>query len=258
MEDPVEGRISPNHEQAKVSQEQLKKWVETGFDENAVAVCGTSIEVLNQALQIGAIPRWKDAIEKPPPRLSLIGDYRYAYYANPIIGNLSRINPNLADELKRPAPVYGPVESSKNYAQMNALCDGFYDATGIFIEVHNLATIANLVLPKQYSRAVHKVIDAVTEVEEDVDAAEKILEKTTGGMDRSKVIKALEFCIERRGVLLFFNRKLLNHVVEPDPENYEGLIILTKNLLSVDSISGIQILSGADTEALQINTLQRE
>lgn len=95
---------------------QLSKWVEAGYNNQAIAANGTTIDVLKQILLKGIIP------SAPAERLNLpyqqeITDQgkKCLYYATPILDNLKNSHPVFAHE------IIAGAQSSGYYTQKDSL-----------------------------------------------------------------------------------------------------------------------------------------
>lgn len=63
----------------------------------------------------------------------------------------------------------------------------------------------------------------------------------------------LNECLSRRGVLLFYNGGIFQHKVIQGFEGEDEIVIVSKEPMKHDVISGVEILSASDRKALRRN-----
>ena len=85
----------------KETREQLDIWTNTGFNEEAVAVYGTSVEWVKRALEEGQVPWHSPYPDRKllPYQKELLENGGHLYYGKPFVERLGIYNPKLAQEI---------------------------------------------------------------------------------------------------------------------------------------------------------------
>lgn len=273
--------ISP--EQFKVSIELLQHWIERGFDESAVAVFGVSVEVFNSTLLNGKIinPLYDSGYRAGYEKVK---EDNFTYFAYPLLGRFTKnrvlggslyrkikdaetykgfLRDELAKasgdkanlfidrgKLKRKYGIERSIKRAKDYAGSSAIQDAFFAQTGIRLLPQMLVNMARYLRVGETddlwaARGGYEDPNLDTFPEEVDDM------KRRAGED--VLIKALTVGVRRRGVLIFLNKEIFESSVHISEASGTHEIIITKNEpLPVSVISGVEILSDADRQALAL------
>ncbi len=247
-----------------IGKEVLNQWVAAGFDENAVAAQGTSVEQFRMVLQSGQIS-WsspRSEVRMLPYQKKLLAGSGYLYYACPFLERTRLYRPTLSEEIEgefpgKPPSIEYMIKLCRFYANMKARRDFFQQETGQFYNGSNqILALAGLLFPRMYRGFLKD-----PEVEIEVAGGMLMLEvPTTGGLDSSQMSlpqlrRILQECLKRKGVLIYFNNNIFQHKIVKGIESESEIVIISKEPMTTDVISGIQILSNADRRALRNRNL---
>jgi hypothetical protein len=248
--------------------DQLNNWIETGLSDNAVAVYGTSVEVLQQILDTGIIP--------PMPGNRIRGEHmkalrergKYLYYFTPFYTRIKSSHPEIAQKLKdyanetdeRLEEVYSVDDAlnlTRRYAFPNAVKDYFEAQTGmrpdeeiilaIAYDNDYKAYLAEMRGPSKntpYEILLKEGLDAQQDGERDDE-----IEDLQNSIDNEKLHKVAQECFRRRGVFLYFDQKVLLPSTDQGELGPEIITVTDKPLLAT-AISGIEFLAPADREVV--------
>lgn len=236
-----------------VSKEQVNLWLNVGFNDLAVAGVGLSAESTNKLILTGEVPYHCPNPDMLPYQRELVKEGGFLYYTHPFIDNLSRHNPRLARRILR------TVEGVENcldedrindslgyYALRNGVDDAYYEKLGVHRDSRFIVTMFASIFPTA-TRAyfnenpdLRKIITdwEFTEGDESgLETIEATLEDLRNLMDT---------CLRRRGVIVYYNEKVLEHKTLLNHEDEADLMILSKQPLRADVVSGIVPLSDTD------------
>lgn len=245
----------------------LQELLGQGKQESAVAAYGTSVETLEVALKSGYVP--SVAKEKVPGYAKKVMDgEEFLYFATPYTQALEGILPEIGGAIRNSLKIFSPqrlaeelsddnvFSYSRNYATAHALTDSFYAQTGIFKYCSDILMAASEIVPEHLEEQFHNDIfldshtslEAIAELSEP-DDVQDILRSA----DKETLKKVLPVCLERRGVILYFNDSLLkdDRRVFPGNESELEIFVVSPSPLPVAAITGIEMLSDVDLEALR-------
>lgn len=248
----------------------LNGWIEKGFSGESVCMFGTSIENLSRIVSSGKITplqvKTNDLLEY---QRQLTVDGRMLYYAAPLLERIRAFNENLASEIEKPFltqhhgfsiaeirkefSVRAMMRKTRSYAIRRSMSDCFHAHTGLYTEADNILWLASTILPDLLNNylslpEMEKIHGDLNNIHSNAEADE--VNKIRNQISLEMLIPSIAHSLRRRGVLLFFNKKILNANVIPGKEAETEIIILSESPLSTDTISGIRLLSGTDRKAL--------
>jgi len=240
---------------------RLAAWLEQEARPTAVAVFGCSIEDLQKILETNEVP--SSPITLPYQR-RLIGKGGYLYYFAPIFAQIRESNPVLAQKIEskfRPSghsahealSVQEAEETAVFYAQARAIQSYFLAQTGIEADDVDVLILARDLIPEDYQRFLlgvgqRSLADAV-ESETELAAVDNIRNQ----IDESRLKEILSGCLQRRGVVLYFNNGIFTppNRAYPGHEDEHEIMVVSRRPLSANTITGIDILS--DTDRREVN-----
>lgn len=242
------------------ARERLRRWIERGFDRHAVAVYGTSTQVLEQILKEGQLP--PSSIEVNYQK-KLVEGGGYLYYALPFVDRVAKINQNLAREViqRLPGNLLNDLNTdniklvAKFYAINNAIVDNFFELTGIKTDPQNILFLANEIVPEGFKTFTKKIdIDLrdIAEMEDiNHEKDESVIADIKSKLTPSQLSPILSACLEKRGVFIYLNEEFLkkNKAFTCFEAEDEIVVVADKPIL-LSAISGIEVLSNADIKAL--------
>lgn len=237
----------------------LRRWLENGFNRNTVAVFGTSIENLERILTTKQIPSFEIKLSY---QKRLVEGGRFLYYSFPLITSNSSERFYNGDRRA----------SLERYAKAQAIRHCFFKQTGIDLEQYDVLALAFEFLTRdrardeageiftrkffiEYLRLVGDETD--DEICEEIDCGVSDKYKLTAvksQIDSDSLKRILSACLKRKGVIIYLNSNIFKHQIEAGQEDEEELLIVSDKPLSIDDISGIEILSYEDESALGLRT----
>ncbi len=267
----VQGSMPPEI----VRREQVRGWLETGFNQQAVAAYGTGLPTFLKILENGSIP----PIPENDPnnsRLGYRGEFRKSggllYYFNALGGNLRRVKPSFYNLLIENAKRFGATkrelttrnghQSAKGYANVHAIEDEVSNLLGMpAAEVDLFALEGALDLDYDaYVLEELKEMDGIlgvnTEQRENnyrrnLKGARRFREQLIAkNIDIGELNQKLD---QMHGVVVYFNSSIFEgSTFFPGEEKSADEFVLARNLpLGFISISGIEILGEAEREELE-------
>ncbi|MBI2085964.1 hypothetical protein HYT74_01340 [Candidatus Daviesbacteria bacterium] len=242
------------------SPELLDKWITTGFNSQAVAGYGTSVEFLKQALVTGEIP-WgvpQDGQEILPYQQKILAKGGYLYFAYPFVENLQPYKPKLVKKL-RVVPNNDLTHNSihdqlSDYARRQAVEHHFESLTDIkrgddraivFLTYLLFPDLISQFKDDEFLESCFYAFKADANWQAPPDLG---LNNSTIPLPRLKEI--LASCVEKRGLIIYYNEKILRNRVLPGFELESEIMIHTKKPLTLAVISGIKPLAKPDIKAL--------
>ena len=264
--------------------EQLGSWVETGFNSKAIAVYGTTSEIMKKIVNSGEIPSLPltDSIDY---QREIINSGSNLYYAFPIIENLQhldypqaeriivhlgkqrgvvqlvreQINSALPEYSDLPSQLHVPSdlllkevqENAKFYALSKSIYDVFVQSTGLEASPEDILAVTLSKWPEKFEEfqkscpLVPFSSKASILEESNPVVVKKILDYL------AKNPHILPAWLDFQGVLIYFNLDLFKlGKVKLGVEDETEIMILSDQLLSSNVISGIEVLSDADKQIL--------
>lgn len=214
----------------EASRDKVRGWIEQGFSERAIAVYGTTTRVLKRILDTGRIPSSPIYFDY---QKKLVEGGKYLYYALPFIERVDKIKPMLAKDIFNSFPPGWFPEGSTS----SMLYEVF--------PLKNMLVVAKGYAFSQSIREDFEIFDLyqVAEIAPDgfKTSLEDIKDKDSEETD----------VLGRQGVLLFFNERVFEEGnVLPGKEGEEEIMIIADKPLSSSVISGVEVLSDADKNAL--------
>lgn len=211
----------------------LGRWIESGFNRDAVAAFGTSIENLERILKTGQIPSFETRL---PYQEKLVKGGKSLYYTFPTFNKTRRM-------------------SLEHYAQYQAIRHCFFKQTGIDLERYDILALAFEFLTREFLIEYLRLNGNVTddEIHGELDWVELDKDKLTAvksQIDSDSLKRILSSCLKRKGVITYLNSNIFRYQIEAGKEDEEELLIVSDRPLSISNISGIEVLSSADKSAL--------
>ncbi|MBI2599084.1 hypothetical protein HYW40_02620 [Candidatus Curtissbacteria bacterium] len=247
------------------SKDQVSKWIETGFSPEAVVVYGTTVETLNKILRTGEIPHYlmSDLMEHSRPHdlesvrktLDRVSGKKL-YFGYPLLSRLED-KPEFIDQFKEAMKREDISDFSDDffldlavlYANNNVIEDYFEQKTGKKYSAIDLLTAAKDLVPEEFNEYIKERPWIDIDVDEEGD--EKILYEIKREFGDEKASEVLAAALKRRGVLLFFNRELLENTdLIPGFEDEHEIVVASDKPLTITAIAGIKVLSGVEKDDL--------
>lgn len=229
--------------------QRLKKWVETGYDEQkTVALYGTNVEKLLEILSTGKMPSHSPE-QWIPYQAAIAAEGKLMYFALPTYKALQRERPELLKAMVGNIGSQVVAEhdlsydwvrnSATRYAEANAVRSYFFDKTGIWPTGDIWGVF-------------EEVFEAEGEVPDKMKESFDQIQKTLS----SKGINLKEIFLQsprsKKGVIFYLNKDIFSGTeVMPGNEDEEEIVIVSRTQLSVDVISGIEVLSNDDMAELR-------
>lgn len=248
----------------------LNQWIENGCNKDALFVYGTCTQNLLQAMETGQIPYSVPAEEMLPYQAELVKNGGFLYYATPIFARLEKDKDSRARELaSRIAANYGDYDlkyiredlslqrtkkTAASYAFGQTAQSYFEKATGFKFKDTRIYFLTGSLFPsvlKPYFK--YPVIQRFSAHSFDPECYLESEPTDNLGLTLEQLKGILRECFKRRGVRIYYNSKILDHRVIVGHESEEEVMILSQRPLTLDVISGVEILSKADKNDLQQN-----
>lgn len=249
----------------EAGQNRLNKWAEQGFNEQAVALYGTQTNVLKNILSTGQIPAMPPDLAPISYQQGLMRDNQYLYYLMPLVDRIAKVNPRIARLVVRRFPgsslkdLHSELqtenirEAGKFYALRHAIEGGFYERTGITADVFNVLVVAQKLLPDKFDRFSKDNLFFASENDLDIEKDEKVQRTIRKRFNKQQLAEILDSVLDRRGVLIYFNKGILTkHKTVPCPETGDEIILVGNEPLTQEVISGIEVLSDSDNRDLKV------
>lgn len=240
----------------------IKQWAERGYTNEAVALYGTSAELVRDIAQTGIVPSFPRE-EMLPYMRPLMGRNRHLYFFYPIIEQVKVVNPQLMEryypcfagwtreQVDEEMNIEGVTSSARNYAAWRTLTDAVKRYTGISANSNSILHVSHDLLPQETERRIGEELwGDETESRENSDPEE--VAQLMSFSNRELLVQALNEALNRRGVLVYFNSALFSNRALPGYEAEDELVVVSPQLLKADVISGIEVLSEADREILGV------
>ena len=243
----------------RLKKERLHWLVEQGFNENAIAVFGTTTTVLKRILETGQIlPNPAFGLEY---QRQLTKSGKFLYYALPLLGRIEPVIPHLVQKIRARFPSDWSKEEigqdfqpdyvkkvATHYAAMTAVEDKFHEETNINLPFDAVIGLASEVLPVKQFRDVKKDLDPIFDVDEDysLEVHGEEIAHAKSSLERSRLVEVLETAFKKRGVLIYFNNEILNSKIYPGHEAEGEIMVVSDKPLPLNVISGVEILSEAE------------
>jgi hypothetical protein len=246
--DASQGKDSqPSRDETISIGERYKAWREKGFNENTVAVYGMSTEQFRKLMTTGEIPSSSKNLHIPYKK-DLAQQGKYIYYCLPFYYALRKQRPDLYKEMLENLGVDNGVvdlgiiqqtQKASGYARAHAFVDRIAQKTGLTI---NMGLVS--LLRWQYTDDVE---DLLPDEKEDIVEFEKKVEQE--GFNLKDLVREAD---SRRGILLYLNNSLfVGNQVATTHEDEVELVVATGRPLTIDIISGVEVLSDQEEEELK-------
>lgn len=243
----------------------LRSWIENGLDEKAVASYGASVNVLKNILAMHTIPPYP-LDEMLPYQQELLKDGGYLYYAKPYLERIAQIRPDLANEIMALYPGWNPQEiqeelSTSNmnrgvrgYALGQSVRHHFFEQTGIKADLADIYQLVLNVIPAQLGSYTETTQSLNVYTDEDwvkFNADQKLVSSIEAQLHRQQLAEILSSCLKRRGIVLYYSQNMFDdNQVFAGHEAEDEIMVVSSRLLPASVISGIEILSEADRQAI--------
>lgn len=253
--------LRPPISETKPQVEQLRRWVERGFDGDAVAVYGTSVDVVRRIADTGVIFPYPTRDLLPYQKELSRNGRDNLYFAMPFMERVLKIHPQLVTEIagrfdsKEEANEDLKTEEIRRYAKFyainQAVRDYFLRAVQIKADMIDILGAVLRIAPEQFenfikSSQVH-FIDH--DIEDESDKAK--VSEIVGRIGSKNVRDALLGSLERRGVLIYLNDGIFTNTrVRPCFEAETEIVVVSKDSLSAAVISGVEVLSEIEFKEL--------
>lgn len=245
-------------EKHSLEERRLRKWLEAGFDERAIAAYGTSKEGLRRILKGRKLtptrPTYQEFLHY---QKRLMQGGNYLQYAIPIPHRIRPINPGLAHFMESQPPGSEELEIQRArrlammYVRQNAVYDRFSALSG-----------GNF---QQFINAQHIV--GVFEVFEGLDAEVSrligndyslfiIRELRKKGLSDQQIKATAKKSSQEYGIILYFGKEFLRHRVVNGPESPHDIIAISPDPISDYVISGVEIVDPAGRPFPEVPTLR--
>ena len=249
----------------EAGQNRLNKWAEQGFNEQAVALYGTETGVLQTILSTGQIPAMPSDLAPISYQQGLMRDNRYLFYLMPFVDRIAKVNPKIArlvvrrfpggslKDLHRELQTESIREVGKSYALRHSIESAFYERSGITADVFNVLFVAQELLPDKLARFNNDNPFFAGEYELEINKDKKVQENIRKRFNDQQLAEILDPVLDRRGVLIYFNKGILTkHKIVPCPEVRDEIILVGNQPLTQEVISGVEVLSDSDNRVLKV------
>ncbi len=249
-----------------VNLEQLDQWVEHGYHKDAIALYGTSAEFLTKALQTGQVPYNAPAAEDMLPyQKEVMENGGHLYYALPIYERLEEnSNPrakvllegiiekygDFPEEIKEELSWRRQHKSSKDYALKHAIEHPFNEKFKVRLHARQIYILASILFPSD-SALWDEDESLLAITGPDYHPLDFSHQRAFENSERAvkDLQQVISECFKRRGVVIYYSSKILDHA-KPGYEAEREIMIVSKKPLPIDVISGVEILSEADRKSL--------
>ncbi len=235
--------LPPQQETASIFK-RFKEWRERGFSEDAVAVYGMSTENFRRIMQTGQIPPSPHQ-ENIPYQKELADKGKLLYFCLPFRNALHLRNFYLYQEMEKVLGVNSgyleaeeQIETAAIYAHHRAFDERYTALTG----EQELDDGVRTLLDSKYVYKEELIPEEEKKISDEVERLKK------RGIDLMDVFKDAN---SRKGILLYLNKSIFEYYLSQTPEDETELVIATDKPLTIDIISGIQILSEHEDEELK-------
>jgi hypothetical protein len=244
-------------------QVKLSRWLESGVNQNAVAAYGGDIGVLKTILSTGSVPSFTTD-ELLPYQREMLNKGGHLYYFTPIYDRIREARPELASNIasRVPDPEWflsndRVKNTARGYALSQSVKNIFFERTGRKVNAEDVYALAMDIIPDKFDSFLEATRDyqAITEKEEIIEETDPaVLNSLRSEIDASLLNETLVSCLQRRGVIIYFNQSIFagNNNVSPGEENELEFMVVSPQQLTADTIAGIEILSDADKTALNL------
>lgn len=244
----------------KGTPELVKHWIAEGYSNKAVAAYGTSVSFFERALKSGEIPfnvaYFNHNLLDYQRKLLERGGY--LYYAYPFLENLEPYKPSFVRKMRRIPNEDFSYEAMRrqlrNYAGRHAIPHHFESLTGIRLdEPDEVVSLAYLLFPDLVSkyRDDSTLKDAFYYFTANADWKKPPpLSFNRPNMTLSELRNILAQSIARRGLIIYYNEKVLANELKEGFELEAEIMIHTKKPLTLEVIAGIEPLAEPDKQAV--------
>ena len=239
----------------------IKRWAERGFNNESVAVYGTSSELVQQIVSTGIIPSVSHSDHLLPYQRRLVGKSGHLYFFFPVIEHVKQINSAFMEQYY---PLFegwsrGEVNeemefprlksSAESYAAWTSLEHVVKHSTGISAYFRSILAVSYDLLPQETAEKIGAEIWGDEEDSRENSDPQEVAELLSFP-NRKQLVQTLREGLERRGVLIYCNSGIFPNRVLPGFEDEHELLIVSAQPLKTDVISGIEVLSEADRKVL--------
>jgi hypothetical protein len=214
-----------------------------------VAMMGGSVDLVRKLRQTEQVPSLSRGRSTRSNTYDLV----------PIFYRIRRVNSRLAEEIREnydaPEELTGKHarETAKMYALEDAITDGFLDHTGLLVpDVATVYYLAHDLVTDHYNTFLLDTAgynyfaqdqEALnTEVDRDTTFA---VQET---LEPQQLKAAVKETLNRRGVIFCFNETIFDGTETSSVDDW-GIRVVSPQPFSIDTLSGIELLSEADREA---------
>lgn len=240
----------------------IRQWAERGYTNEAVALYGTSAEVIRDTAQTGIVPSFPREEMLPYMRPLMKGN-RHLYFFYPVIEQVKVVNPQLMEryypyfagwtreQVDEEMNIEGVTSKARNYAAWRTLTDAVKRYTGISADSCSILHVSHDLLPQETKRRMGGKLWGDEEDSRENSDPEEVVQLMSFP-NRELLVQALHEGLNRRGVLAYFNSTLFSNRAFPGYEDEHELLVVSPQSLKADVISGIEVLSEADREILGV------
>lgn len=251
-------------------QTRLNRWIEQGFDDQAVALYGAQAGVLQRILSTGQVSASSPELATLSYQKVLMREHKYLYYLIPFVDRIAAVDPKIARQVIRRFPGSSLQDLHYNlqpqnirklgkiYALHQSIRASFYEMTGVTAGVHDILVLARRILPNKFSQFTQDVVDyasTLTDIDElERNKDEKVQRAIRNGLSAQQRAKVLSSVLDKRGVLIYFNKGIFaKHKTIPCPEIEDEIILVGNEPLTQEVISGVEVLSDSDKRVLNVD-----
>lgn len=240
----------------------IRQWAERGYTNEAVALYGTSAEVIRDIAQTGIVPSFPRESMLPYMRL-LVGRNRHLYFFYPVIEQARIVNPQLMEryypcfagwtreQVDEELSIEEVKSTARNYAAWKTLNNAVKRYTGISVDSCSILHVSYDLLPQETKRRIGGELWGDKEDSRENSDPEEVAQLMSFP-NRELLVQALHEGLNRQGVLVYFKSALFFNRALPGYEDEHELLVVSPQSLKADVISGIEVLSEADREILGV------
>lgn len=260
--------FSPSEAQEKTlilpQSEKLKIWEERGLSPDAVGVYGTSEEFLQTALATGFLtPQINEMSKDFSFYLEKLGKTSGSciYFSLPFNERISLLKPEFVEQMEKSFPGFSSEQfkeetsleesliSAKHYAQWNAYRHFLNEQLQLPLSSQSGEALLTLMYKTDLSKfkKIRHDLNGIGlyvngyDPDEPTKEEQRIMRQVRARVDKQNLPQFLEKALNRRGVLVFYNKTVLENAV-PGWEDEHEMVIVTEKPLSIDVIAGIERL----------------
>jgi hypothetical protein len=227
----------------------------------AVAVYGTSVEFVRRMLINGELDPHHQEMWYLKDKKEM---HEHIYFMLPFISRVADVRPDLANALicqyegtfvspRKSMSVSKATWIASSYAINNSISSAFWARTGEWVDSDTALGLVQEVNPAGYQwffaqRNVSRL--EISRVDVEININWETVNKMLSKYPRGLLFDASMDAIQRRGVLVFYNREVLREKAFEGYESEDELIAVTPNKFGLSVVSGIKFLSAYDKRTL--------